>query len=89
MICGVRAPNILQTSSVLREWSLAGSLMVAAFLRQRSLVHHRNATSPIVGRIAIICGLRAAGFVGPSLGHAANVVGRIVGGCGILAAIIV
>jgi hypothetical protein len=42
-----------------------------------------------MGRIAIIRGIRAAGFVGPSLGHAANVVGRIVGGCGILAAIIV
>jgi hypothetical protein len=31
----------------------------------------------------------AAGIVGPSLGHAATVVGGIVGGCGILAAIFV
>jgi len=43
----------------------------------------------MVGRIAIICGIRAAGFVGLSLGLAANVVGRIVDRCGNLAATIV
>jgi hypothetical protein len=40
LICGVDAQNILGTSSVLREWPLAGSLMVAAFLRQQSVGHH-------------------------------------------------
>jgi hypothetical protein len=39
MIRGVRAPEFIGLPSALREWSLPGSLMVAAFLRQRSVVH--------------------------------------------------
>jgi hypothetical protein len=68
---------------------LADSLAIAAILRQRSVVHRWKFAPPFVGSAVITCGIHAANIVAPSLGHAANVVGRIVGGCGILAAIIV
>jgi hypothetical protein len=58
-------------------------------LRQLSVVHRWKFARSVVGSAVIICGIPAAKIVGPSLGHAAIVVGGIVDGCGNLAATIV